>query len=37
MMRILNRLTGHRDLVVTETERAILVRDGRVVDVLGPG
>ena len=37
MLRILDRLTGHARLVLTENDRAVLVRKGRVVDLLGAG
>ncbi len=37
MLRILDTLTGHRRLVLTENDRAILTRKGRIVDLLGAG
>lgn len=37
MLRILDTLIGHARLVLTENDRAVLVRKGRVVDLLGAG
>lgn len=37
MLRIFDTLTGHARLVLTENDRAVLVRKGRVVDLLGAG
>ncbi|MEL6840197.1 MAG: slipin family protein [Pseudomonadota bacterium] len=37
MLRILDTLTGHRRLVLTENDRAILTRKGRIVALLGAG
>lgn len=37
MLRIVDTLTGHRRLVLTENDRAILTRKGRIVDLLGAG
>ncbi|WP_341368664.1 slipin family protein [Yoonia sp. BS5-3] len=37
MLRIFDTLTGHRRLVLTENDRAILTRKGRTVDMLGAG
>lgn len=37
MLRLFDTLTGHRRLVLTENDRAILTRKGRIVDLLGAG
>ena len=37
MLRILERLLGITRLTLTERERALLYRKGRIVDVLGAG
>ena len=37
MLRIFDTLTGHRRLVLTENDRAILTRKGRIIDLLGAG
>ncbi len=37
MLRLIDKLTGHRRLVLTENDRAVLVRKGRVVAILGAG
>lgn len=37
MLRLIDKLTGHRRLVLTENDRAVLVRKGRVIAILGAG
>ena len=37
MLRLIDKLTGHRRLVLTENDRAILTRKGRVTAILGAG
>ncbi len=37
MLRILDILTGHKRLTLTENDRAVLVRKGRIIDLLGAG
>ncbi|MDX8350946.1 slipin family protein [Cognatiyoonia sp. IB215182] len=37
MLRLFDTLTGHRRLVLTENDRAILTRKGRIVALLGAG
>lgn len=34
---LINRLTLHTELTIADTKRALLVRDGRIADIVGPG